>query len=145
MIHLACSIRIHSSRQPDSISLFLSRFNKCIRSNLPSMRASLRFLFHRSHSFLARWHTSSPPRSFSTTIKMSSASTAVALYASVITASKTASQPEDAAEKSHHAKGGGFINPWDSFFNRTGWEIVKALFLYGFTQRNQRLRRIFRN
>ena len=50
------------------------------------------------------------------TVVMSSSS-AAALYTAAIAASKApASTPEDAADKSHHQKGGvGFMNPWPSY------------------------------
>jgi hypothetical protein len=64
---------------------------------------------------------------------MASASTAVALYASVISASQLfGTQPEDAAELKHHAKGGkGFLNPWESFkVDRTPFEFMKLMIMY---------------
>jgi hypothetical protein len=72
-------------------------------------------------------------RNFQTTVKMSSASTAVALYASTVSASQIlGAVPEDSKELAHHAKGGkGFINPWESFGqDRPGWVIGKAMIMY---------------
>jgi N-acyl-phosphatidylethanolamine-hydrolysing phospholipase D len=70
-------------------------------------------------------------RQLSSTTKMASASTAVALYASVISASQIAGAvPEDAGERAHHAKGGkGFINPWPSFMDQSGWAIGRAMIM----------------
>jgi N-acyl-phosphatidylethanolamine-hydrolysing phospholipase D len=63
---------------------------------------------------------------------MSSASTAVALYASTISASQIlGAAPEDSKEKAHHLKEGkGFQNPWASFAqDRPGWQIGKAMIM----------------
>jgi hypothetical protein len=61
-----------------------------------------------------------------------SASTAVVLYASVISLSQiTGAVPEDAKDKSHHVKGGkGFRNPWDSYLDRTFFQFLVALLGY---------------
>jgi N-acyl-phosphatidylethanolamine-hydrolysing phospholipase D len=64
---------------------------------------------------------------------MSSASTAVALYASTISPSQIlGAVPEDSKELAHHVKGGkGFINPWESFSqDKPGWQIGKAMIMY---------------
>ncbi|KAL2044022.1 hypothetical protein N7G274_003543 [Stereocaulon virgatum] len=60
---------------------------------------------------------------------MASSATAAALYAATISsASVVGAQPEEAKDKAHHLKDGkGFTNPWDSWRNFTGPEIVKAL------------------
>jgi hypothetical protein len=61
-----------------------------------------------------------------------SASTAVVLYASVISLSQiTSAVPEEAKDKSHHVKGGkGFKNPWDSNLDRTTFQFLVALLGY---------------
>lgn len=67
-------------------------------------------------------------RSFYTTRNMASASTAAALYAAVTSPAQRAAVPEDLQEKRHHLKDGkGFHNPWDSWVDRTGWQIMKAI------------------
>jgi len=59
---------------------------------------------------------------------MSSAGTAAALYAVTVSLSTVGAVPEDAKDKRHHVKGGvGFVNPWDSYLERSGFEIGKAL------------------
>jgi hypothetical protein len=71
-------------------------------------------------------------RNLHTTIRMSSASTAVALYASTISAPQTmGAVPDDSKELAHHLKGGkGFINPWESFSqDKPGWQIAKAMIM----------------
>jgi hypothetical protein len=77
------------------------------------------------------YHQISSKRKLSSTVKMSSVSTAAALYASVISASQVAGAvPEDVEERAHHAKGGkGFINPWPSFIDKSGWSIARAMIM----------------
>ncbi|KAF2663689.1 Metallo-hydrolase/oxidoreductase [Microthyrium microscopicum] len=60
---------------------------------------------------------------------MASASTAALLYASAISTSQIlGAQPEEAADRKHHAQGGkSFVNPWESYRDQGVWEIVKAL------------------
>lgn len=60
---------------------------------------------------------------------MSSAGTAAALYAATISASPiTGAVPEEAKDKKHHLQDGkGFKNPWESWRNMSGPQILKAL------------------
>jgi hypothetical protein len=71
----------------------------------------------------------SKKRSFSTSPTMSSAGTAAALYAATISASPiTGAVPEEAKDKKHHLQDGkGFTNPWESWRNMSGPQIMKAL------------------
>jgi hypothetical protein len=67
---------------------------------------------------------------------MSSASGAAAvLYASAVSQAVVAQQqkkPDDAALAKHHAAGGGgFVNPWESFLNRSVWQIAGPMIMYG--------------
>jgi hypothetical protein len=61
-----------------------------------------------------------------------SSSTAAVLYASVISTSQVKdAEPEDAQDKQHHIKGGtGFRNPWDSFLDRSFFQIITAIWRY---------------
>jgi hypothetical protein len=69
-------------------------------------------------------------KQFHTAIRMSSATTAAVLYASVISSPQLlGAEPEDAKELKHHLKGGGFTNPWDSFLDRSGWQIASAMLM----------------
>ncbi|THZ49799.1 Zn-dependent hydrolase/oxidoreductase [Aureobasidium pullulans] len=60
---------------------------------------------------------------------MSSASTSSALYATVSSSSRaTGAVPKNTKELRHHNKNGkGFINPWDSYVDRTAPQIISAL------------------
>jgi len=71
-------------------------------------------------------------QNFSTSTKMSSASTSSALYATVSSSSRaTGAVPNNTKELRHHNKNGkGFINPWDSYVDRTASQIVSALIWY---------------
>jgi len=62
---------------------------------------------------------------------MASATTAAVLYASAISTSQVlGAKPEDASDLKHHAKGGkGFVNPWESFLDRSAWEIIRVMIL----------------
>jgi N-acyl-phosphatidylethanolamine-hydrolysing phospholipase D len=62
---------------------------------------------------------------------MASASTATVLYASVISSSQiSGAEPEDAQERRHHAKGGkGFINPWESWIDQNGFQIISKMIM----------------
>jgi hypothetical protein len=70
-------------------------------------------------------------RQFQTGAKMASASTVVALYASAISASqRLGPKPEDAHELKHHKNGGKtFVNPWESFLDRSFREILLPIIL----------------
>jgi len=63
---------------------------------------------------------------------MESASTSSALYAAVTSPLQaTGVTPEEAKELRHHVKGGkGFINPWDSYIEQSGWQIGRKLIWY---------------
>lgn len=78
-------------------------------------RVSIRTTTRASQQSTAR-----STRHFHRSVQMSSASTAMALYATVVSTSHaTEAVPEDVKELRHHAKGGkGFINPWPSFLDR---------------------------
>lgn len=92
------------------------------------MRSFLRSLFNQPVKAKRPRHA----RRFHHSTIMSSASTSAALYAAAIsTTSQTASPvPEESSELRHHVKGGkGFVNPWDSYNDRTAFQIVKALIL----------------
>jgi hypothetical protein len=56
---------------------------------------------------------------------MSSASgAAVVLYASAVSQAVAQKKPDDAELAEHHAAGGrGFVNPWESFLDRSAWQI----------------------
>jgi N-acyl-phosphatidylethanolamine-hydrolysing phospholipase D len=58
-----------------------------------------------------------------------SASTAAVLYASVISSPLIAGAvPEDAKDKPHHVSGGkSFKNPWESYLDRTIFQIITIL------------------
>ncbi|KAG9634276.1 hypothetical protein KCU69_g19914, partial [Aureobasidium melanogenum] len=60
---------------------------------------------------------------------MSSSTTSSALYATVSSSSRaTGAVPKDTAKLSHHNKNGkGFINPWESYVDRTATQILSAL------------------
>ncbi|KAJ9632301.1 hypothetical protein H2203_000705 [Taxawa tesnikishii (nom. ined.)] len=60
---------------------------------------------------------------------MGAGGTSGALYAVVSSPFQaTGREPEEAKELRHHAKGGkGFINPWDSYIERGGFEIGWAM------------------
>ncbi len=59
---------------------------------------------------------------------MASASTSALLYATVVSSQGQGLVPEDAKELRHHVKNGkGFINPWESYRERSAWEIIKAM------------------
>ena len=90
--------------------------------------------FHRSLNtkyFLQSLHRllEHSQRSFHSINKMSSATTSSLLYSSVINPLQGANAiPEDATSLSHHLKDGrGFINPWESYRERSGWHIMRAL------------------
>jgi len=61
-----------------------------------------------------------------------SAATAAVLYASVIsTSTATNAVPEDVKDKQHHRKEGkGFMNPWESFLDRSFFKILSAMLRY---------------
>jgi N-acyl-phosphatidylethanolamine-hydrolysing phospholipase D len=63
---------------------------------------------------------------------MSTSGTTAAVYAVAVSLSTTTGAvPDDAKEKRHHVKGGvGFQNPWDSWFERGGFQIAKAMIGY---------------
>lgn len=71
----------------------------------------------------------SPNRKFHTTANMSSSSASAILYSAVISPSQGIyAVPEDADGRAHHLKQGkGFTNPWNSYRERSGWQIMKAL------------------
>lgn len=71
-------------------------------------------------------------QNFSTSTTMSSASTSSALYATVSSSSRaTGAVPKNTKELRHHNKNGkGFINPWDSYVDRTAPQIISALIWY---------------
>ncbi len=64
---------------------------------------------------------------------MSSSATAAALYAATISSSSIAGAvPEEAGKKEWHVKSGkGFMNPWDSWKEFSGPQIMMALIKYG--------------
>lgn len=49
---------------------------------------------------------------------------AAGLYAVVSNPAQLGARPEDAEEKRHHLKHGrGFTNPWDSWVEKSGWQL----------------------
>jgi hypothetical protein len=92
------------------------------------MRAKFNFFFSR---LLNRRYTTPTFNPTPASVKMASASTAAILYASTIAASQTqTAKPDDVAELRHHAKAGnGFINPWESYQLKSGWQIGKDMLL----------------
>lgn len=68
---------------------------------------------------------------FRTSTRMSSGPGSAALYAVVSSSSQaTGVIPSDAKELRHHAKDGkGFINPWDSYEDKSAFQMVKAILL----------------
>ena len=60
---------------------------------------------------------------------MESGSTSAALYAVVSSPLQaTGAEPEEAKELRHHVKDGkGFVNPWDSYIERSGPQIGRAM------------------
>lgn len=59
---------------------------------------------------------------------MSSASTSALLHATVSAPGAKSAQPSDIEEKRHHNKHGkGFVNPWDSYIERSAPQLVKAM------------------
>ncbi|EED13665.1 Zn-dependent hydrolase/oxidoreductase family protein, putative [Talaromyces stipitatus ATCC 10500] len=66
------------------------------------------------------------PRSFSFNQRKMSSSTSAILYALTVSASPTASIPDDAASKPHHGKG-RFHNPWDSWVELAPLDIGGAM------------------
>jgi hypothetical protein len=78
-----------------------------------------------------------PPKPYSHSrapyVVMSSASGAAAvLYATAVSQAVGEAQkkPDDAALAKHHATSGrGFLNPWDSFLNRSVWQIAGAMIM----------------
>ncbi|CAD0101264.1 unnamed protein product [Aureobasidium mustum] len=63
---------------------------------------------------------------------MSSSTTSSALYATVSSSSRaTGAVPKDTGKLRHHNKNGkGFINPWESYVDRTAPQIISALIWY---------------
>jgi hypothetical protein len=92
------------------------------------MRGFFRFIYRIDRKTYKRIYSA---RQFQAGVKMASASTVVALYTSAISVSqKLGGKPDDAHELKHHAKGKtGFINPWESFLDRSAFQIIKAMLL----------------
>jgi hypothetical protein len=64
---------------------------------------------------------------------MSSASGAAAvLYASAVAQAVAQKKPDEAGLAKHHEAGGrgGFVNPWESFLNRSVWQIAGSMIWY---------------
>ena len=90
------------------------------------MRSFLRQIFRFAYrSAPAR----NPKQTVQSSARMSSSSTAAALYAATIsTSSITGAVPEEAKEKRHHLKAGkGFINPWESWKTLSAPNILRAM------------------
>jgi len=68
-------------------------------------------------------------RKFGASTLLSSASTSAIMYAATISASSVAGAvPEESKAKKHHLQNGkGFDNPWDSWENRAGPELLKMI------------------
>ncbi|KAM0714411.1 hypothetical protein Q7P37_010198 [Cladosporium fusiforme] len=67
-------------------------------------------------------------RTFSTSTAMASATTSALLYATVSSPGAKSRQPSDVKEKIHHNKHGkGFINPWDSYVERSAPQLLTAM------------------
>lgn len=67
-------------------------------------------------------------RAFGTTSAMASATTSALLYATVSSPGAKSAQPSDAQEKRHHNKHGkGFVNPWDSYTDRSARQLIGAM------------------
>jgi hypothetical protein len=66
---------------------------------------------------------------FHSSARMSSASLSSALYATVSSSSlATGTVPEHTKELRHHNKHGkGFVNPWDSYVDRSAYQISSAI------------------
>ncbi|KAK4964397.1 hypothetical protein LTR66_012306 [Elasticomyces elasticus] len=59
---------------------------------------------------------------------MAAGSTSAALLAIITNPAQAAAVPEDTEELKHHLKEGkGFVNPWDSYIERGGWEIGRKM------------------
>ncbi len=62
--------------------------------------------------------------------KLASATSAV-LYAVVSSSSTVEDVPKDAQGLSHHRKNGvGFLNPWESYREMSGLQILRAMIWY---------------
>lgn len=90
------------------------------------MRSFLRAFFQRP------FQPSRQYRLFQNNATKMSASTAAVLYASVISSSQiTGAIPEDAKDKPHHLKDGkGFRNPWDSYLDRSFFQVIIPMLKY---------------
>lgn len=72
-------------------------------------------------------HLSNP--NMTTMSKASGGTLAATLYACTLSAPATlGAAPEDAERKAHHNKSGkGFVNPWDSWKNRSARQVLWAM------------------
>jgi hypothetical protein len=68
-------------------------------------------------------------RLFHSSARMSSSITSSALYATVSSSSQaTGAVPKNTDKLAHHNKNGkGFVNPWDSYVDRTAPQIISAI------------------
>lgn len=80
------------------------------------MRSLFRSIFRRRPASHTRINDTERRQNVTQVRAMTGSMTAAALYACTMT-SPTASGavPDDAEAKAHHVKGGGFLNPWDSY------------------------------
>jgi hypothetical protein len=100
--------------------------------SLTAIVCPMRAFWQRILNWSSRLNTTPPIKQFHTSNRMSSTSTAAALYAATVSFSTIASAvPEDIAEKKHHLKDGkGFHNPWDSWHEMGGPAIGRAMLMY---------------
>ena len=67
-------------------------------------------------------------RAFSTSLVMASATTSALLHATVSSPGAKSAQPSDIQNKQHHNKHGkGFVNPWDSYIERSAPRLLGAM------------------
>jgi len=107
--------------QTTSRALRTGQLRHCCCSYIGASAGSLALYTPPSHLRLAS-------RSFQTSGKMSSALTSALLNATVGSPATAGAQPHEVTEKKHHNRHGkGFVNPWDSYLERSAWEMISKM------------------